>query len=163
MTILWSLWKEVYSDAAFIFIHRNGTDVAASLHRRENRQINLLQPGHWMSLRCRNLSRAFELWEDYHALFLHDAVDTSECPVHLLSYENLLADPAKEMNKIGEFLGIRFDAQLIRKSTSDIDSRRRYAFRDDQELVIFHEKIKNSKFMRHFGYDRAIAEFCEDC
>ncbi len=163
MTVLWSLWKEVYSDAAFIFIHRNGTDVAASLHRRENRQLNMLQPGHWLSLRCRNLSRAFELWEEYHALFLHDAVDAGECPVHVLSYEDLLADPAKEMNKIGEFLGIRFDSKLIGKATSDIDSNRRYAFSKDKELVTFHEKIKNSRFMRRFGYDRAITEFCEDC
>ena len=140
MTILWPLWKEVYSDAAFIFIHRNGTDVAASLYRREKKQLNLVQPGHWSSLRCRDLSRAFELWEEYHALFLPAAVDAGDCPLHILCYEKLLADQA----------------------TSDIDSGRGYAFSKDKELVYFHEKIKNSKFMRRFGYDRAIPEFCED-
>ena len=163
MTILWSLWKEVYSDAAFIFIHRNGTDVAASLYRREKTQLNILNPGHWSSLRCRCLSRAFELWEEYHALFLHHAVDTGECPIHVLSYENLLADPAEEMNKIGEFLGIRFDSELIRKATSNIDSGRRFAFSKDKELITFHENIKNSKFMRRFGYDRAATEFGDYC
>jgi hypothetical protein len=163
MTILWSLWKEVYSNAAFIFIHRNGTDVAASLYQREKKQLNLLQPGHWSSLRCRDLSRAFALWEEYHAIFLHDAVGTGGCPLHILGYENLLEDPAEEMNKIGEFLGIRFDPELARKATSGIDASRRYAFRKDEELLIFHEKMKNSEFMRRFGYDRVNAEFCEDC
>jgi len=163
MTVLWSLWKEVYADAAFIFIHRNGTDVAASLYRREKTQLNLLKQESWSSLRCRNLSRAFELWEEYHDLFLHAAIDKGECPVHVLSYENLLADPVKETHKIGEFLGIRFNAESIRKATSNIDASRRYAFRNDEELVIFHEKIKNSRFMRRFGYDRAIAAFCKEC
>lgn len=162
MTILWPLWKEVYSDAAFIFIHRNGTDVATSLYRREQRFLNIVEPGSWYSLRCRNLARAFELWEEYHALFLQHVADTGECPIHVLSYENLLADPVKEMNKIGEFLGIRFDSKLIGKATSDIDSSRRYAFPKDEELVTFHNKIKNSKFMRRFGYDRAITDSRED-
>ena len=154
MTVLWGLWKEVFSEASCIFIHRNGTDVAASLYRREKKRLQQLAPRRYLSLRCRDLSRAFELWEEYNANCLHDALDEAECPVHVLGYENLLAAPAEEMSKIGEFLGIRFDPELIRKAIIHIDPSRRYAFLNDKELVIFHEKIKNSESMRRFGYDR---------
>lgn len=159
MTVLWSLWKEVFLDASCIFIHRNGSDVAASLYQRENKRRNQLLPNRFLSLRCRNLARAFELWEEYNAIFARDALDGNKYSVHVLGYENLLADPQKEIAKIGGFLGIRFNSESIRKATSDIDSSRRYAFSKDKELITFHKKIKNSKFMRRFGYDSADTEF----
>ena len=162
MTVLWPLWRDVFTDASIIFIHRNGSDVAASLYQRENKRRNQILPNRFLSLRCRNLARAFKLWEEYNFIFARDVLDGGERPVHALSYENLLADPAIEINKIGEFLDIRLDPELTRKATSDIDASRRFAFRKDEELLIFHEKIRNSEFMRRFGYDRSVSELMED-
>lgn len=93
-TITFPLWAKIFPDAKFIYLYRNGIDVAASLQKRElNRRGNINSKPY--SLRCLNLERAFEVWEEYNNFFFENSGIISNENLLLVSYEDLLSFPEK--------------------------------------------------------------------
>jgi hypothetical protein len=152
-TVLWPLWKGVFPQARFIFLYRNGVDVAASLRMREPSQIDLVNRL-YPSLRCMELSRAFKVWEEYNELYYDLKKQNPNIEILEVCYENLLKNPSENLLNIVHFLNLDADADLIEKVTAGINSSRAYSYAANQELQDFYTNIQDTPMMKKFGYDR---------
>lgn len=152
-TVLWPLWKGVFPQAKFIFLYRNGIDVAESLRRREPAQIDLVNKS-YPSLRCMKLSRAFKVWEEYNEQYFDLKKQNPEVEILEICYEHLLENPRDNLRKIAQFLSLEVGADLIDKVSGDINSSRAYSFSSNQELLDFYTSVKNTPMMKKLGYDQ---------
>jgi hypothetical protein len=151
-TVLWPLWKGVFPQAKFIFLYRNGVDVAESLRKREPAQINLVNKL-YPSLRCMELSRAFKVWEEYNELYFDLKKLNPEVEILEVCYEHLLEKPRENLLKITRFLNLEVDANLIDKVSGEVNSNRAFSFSSNQELLDFYASVKDSPMMKKLGYE----------
>lgn len=152
-TVLWPLWQDVFPKSKFIFLYRNGVDVAESLRKREPSQVDIVNKL-YPSLRCMELQRAFKVWEEYNELYYSLREQNPSTEVLEICYENLLENPIQEFEKIMNFLGLNIESELIKKVTGNINSSRAYSYAKSPELKAFYEEVKNTSTMKKLGYDQ---------
>jgi len=151
------LWKELFPDAKFLHIYRNGVDVAASLRQREFDLLGKrpLDEPH-SSPRCFSLQSAFDLW----ALYVEKAFSlTSEVGrnnILHIRYEDLLKNPLVILKEVVKFCDINVSEDSLVKNLTSIDSKRAYKFLEDKELKEFYLKVKDHPSMRRLGYSNII-------
>ena len=88
--------KELYPSARFIHIVRDVRDYCLSIHRA------------W----GKNQLRAAWFWQESLTQMLRD-VDVSGARVEHVRYEDLLADPRREMVRLCDFLGVSFEEPML--------------------------------------------------
>ncbi len=110
-TITIPIWLRLFPKAKVIHVIRNGIDVAMSLHRREilrycqgNIKKRLLPP---------TIGKAYRLWELYVRTGLLHAKTHPNW--HTIYYENLVANPERELKKLAEFAEIEASPLKIKQ------------------------------------------------
>jgi len=150
-TVLWPLWKGVFPKAKFIFLYRNGVDVAESLRRREPAQLKIVDKS-YPSLRCMDLNRAFKVWEEYNELYFALKEQHPDVEILAVCYEHLLNDPQNELQNIVNFLELTIEPDLIKSAVDGVNSKRAYSFMKNKDLQAFYKSIKNTPMMKKLGY-----------
>lgn len=168
------LWIRLFPEARLIYIARNGVDVAASLVAREQRQLArrakkmkrrraiasfagaLDQMGYKGSVRCLTMEGSFSLWEEY--------VDEAERHLaqlpnrrHVLSYEQFAIEPARHLADLAEFAGLNCDKTAITAAAAKVNPTRSLAFTKDARHAEFYQTVRQSRWMKHYGYDEVHA------
>jgi hypothetical protein len=164
-------WLAVFPQAKLVYIVRNGIDVAASLRVREKaelarrieefaakqKQLNkhsMLERASFKgSARCLTLAGGFTLWEEYvaEAERLLAAVPNERIVVN---YEQFLADPQTHLPPLAQFCGVAGDSAAMQAATSSINPGRGNAFLQDPEAKAFYDTVRQSGWMRRYGYDK---------
>ncbi len=104
------IWLEIFPDAFVINVIRNGVDVAISLHRRESKRA-LDDPDR--SISCHEPDYCFRLWGQYvQASRLHSRSIAANKYLEV-RYEDLLASPKGELERVICFLGRVPDARRM--------------------------------------------------
>lgn len=150
------LWLDVFPNAKVVHIERHGVDVAASLRSRSRKNLErskklfsrnrpLLR---WMdkragftdSTRCMSLAGAYAVWETYlreartHVARLGEQACT-------LSYEDLVADPRTQLERVAEFCGLAPSFVQFVTACDLLHGGRASAHREDPELRAFAESV----------------------
>jgi glycosyltransferase involved in cell wall biosynthesis len=165
-TLTWFLWQRIFPDAKFIFIHRNGVDVASSLKARTDNfiqskdrlkaQLFDLNIGRFNSLRCADLERCFQLWEEYNSIFYQQRSRYPQTPFFTLGYEDLLGDAERTLRSVLKFINLEIDESEIATVCQSINPSRRYSFLSKPDLLSFYNTVKDTSMMQQFGYNRIV-------
>ena len=164
------LWLRLFPQAKLLYIVRNGVDVAKSLMARETRELTrrieefegkeaigkrskLQRAGFKGSARCLTLEGGFSLWEEYVAEAERALADAPNART-IIQYESFLADPAGQLPELAKFCGIESGQDAIRKAIErvQVNPARANAFASDPAVATFHESVRASQWMRHYGY-----------
>jgi hypothetical protein len=169
------IWLKLFPAAKLVYIIRNGVDVAKSLMVREKKLLKLRRErfdermtrrstrtfldraGYKGSVRCLSLTGGFSLWEEYVRQAEHNLKGVSN-PIHTLLYEDMLADPRKHLPELAAFCELDAPPAVIEKAIGQIDGSRSLAFATDPAAASFFESIRNTEWMKRYGYDRRNAE-----
>jgi hypothetical protein len=164
------LWLRLFPQAKLVYIVRNGVDVAKSLTAREKRELErrieefegkhpignrskLQRAGFKGSARCLTLQGGFSLWEEYVAE-AERALAEAPNPRTTIQYESFLADPAGQLPELARFCGIDSGEDAVRKAIERVrvNPARANAFASDPAVATFHENVRASRWMQHYGY-----------
>ena len=109
------------------------------------------------SLKCTNLEGAFGLWENYLEAALQFLETKAEKNRLIqLNYEKLIEQPAKYINMLADFSGLKMSVQQEKKIISKIDVSRRFPFTKESHLLEFYKDIRQSEFMRYYNYNNIL-------
>ncbi len=146
------VYNKIFPNARYIFISRNGVDVANSLNKRESKRTkrNL---NHITSIRCRSIENSFELWEEYMSIYLNSKNHIDPTKLLEIRYEDLVKHPQDEFIRISKFLRINSKYNFEKLNTS-----RAYNFLTNDNLVEFYKTIEQSKFMKQWGYQGLLED-----
>ena len=166
------LWKDIFPDLKLIIIRRNGIDVANSLFKRQvynlkngmnpffiyslkkriKDAIRPIESFNFQSCRCTTLQGCFELWEEYQneADNLYMKFNGNKL---YICYEDLLLDPENMVGQLKQFLPINIDAKGIQDIIDELNSKRAFAFKNDNNLHEFYLRVKDRKLMKKYGYN----------
>ncbi len=150
-TVTWPFWNALFPKAKYLFIYRNGVDVANSLWVRERERLTQIH-NRFLSLRCASLSGAFQLWEEYNDIFFKYLNENPEMPLLNICYEDMLAQPLSIIDEILHFLEIPATESQKSRVSHRMRRDRRYGFTDKPSLVEFYESVKDSFMMKKLGY-----------
>ena len=150
--ITFPLWLKVYPEAKFIFIYRNGIDVANSLNVREIKRIGNIN-SHPYSLRCLDIDQAFKLWEEYNSFFFNNKHRIHSDNLITISYEELLKEPEKIVGQINNFANQSVDSEKIKSICKNIKSDNAYKFLKSDSLMTMYERYHNSPMMEKLNYN----------
>jgi len=163
------LWLRLFPRSKIIHMVRNGVDVAYSLMVREkeelkrreeifqrrfnkrSRRSKLEQTGFKGSARCLTLSGGFSLWEDYMEQG-YEALKKIGNERYEIKYEQFLADPGKHLKELAGFCGLEGVSGLLEKAGKNLNRSRANAFRNDPSLLEFYHRVKDTRWMKHYGY-----------
>ncbi|MFY0591947.1 sulfotransferase [Roseivirga sp.] len=143
------LWLKIFPRAKIIYIQRNGVDVAQSLIVRNGK----LKGKQSFSATKGDLLGAFKLWEMYNQECLIGINSLDPERVHTMRYEELLRTPEEILSQVFNFLKLEKPLVNINDLIKNIDDQKAYAFTKSTELIDFYEGIKETEFMKQFGYD----------
>ncbi len=152
-TLTWPLWRDMFPDARFIYIARNGVDVAQSLFTRESKRLGNIQDPYY-SLRCTSLNRAFEVWEEYNSFFFDSLEQNPDLSYFQFRYEDFLADPKPILSDLLGFIGLNALDTEVQNQIDSIDVKRAYSFSGNPELQGFYQEIKDRPMMRKLNYNQ---------
>lgn len=147
------IWYKIFPDAKFLFIYRNGIDVAQSLYRREIDRHGKIKNKIY-SVRCINFKQCFKLWEEYNGLYEENKYIIPQNQLLSFSYESLLENPSHYLCLIAQYIGIESFEKKIEMNDlkSKFDKTKRYKFREIANLKEFYLTKKDSPLMVKYGY-----------
>jgi len=163
-------WLELFPQAKLLYIVRNGVDVAASLRVREVRELDrriaafgeklhqtnkhsmLQRAGFKGSARCLTLEGGFSLWEEYVAEAERQLARLPN-EKFVVTYESFLADPPAHLPAVAKFCGLPAMPEQVAAAVGSVNASRGAAFKSDPVLRAFYEKVRQSPWMKHYGYD----------
>jgi hypothetical protein len=148
-TITFPIYNSIFPRAKYIFIYRNGIDVAESLKVREEKR-NIYDP--LFSAKCLELEGGFELWKEYNNFFLENKNKINN-NLLIICYENLVENPQKEIERISSFLKIKMNSKKNKNIISNIENNKSYKFTKNKKLMNFYNNNKNQELMKYFGYN----------
>ncbi|KKM14091.1 hypothetical protein LCGC14_1709640 [marine sediment metagenome] len=172
---LFRLWLRIFPDARILYLIRNGVDVAKSLLIREKEFIDInvrglhtnslthrlwgalhpLQRFPYTSARCVSLEEGFRLWEEYtyESEEFYNGFNGQKMHIR---YEDLLNDPYRSITETAAFCGLEPSEKDIREQVSDLRTGRSFAFTNEEDLLDFYGKIKNTDLMKTLKYDEIL-------
>ncbi|HZX36128.1 MAG TPA: sulfotransferase [Thermodesulfobacteriota bacterium] len=116
----------------------------------------LLRAGFSGSVRCLSLEGGFTLWEEY--------VDRAEETLSgisnermVIKFENFIDDPKTCLAKLSGFCGLDAKDSAISEAAKSVKKERAYAFGSATELTEFYGKVRESRWMRHYGYSGLVS------
>jgi hypothetical protein len=165
------LWLKLFPRAKIVYIVRNGVDVASSLvdfqsgiinrrhiknQRRSSRfslRRNLELFGVQGAVRCTSMEGSFSLWEEYVAQ-AEETLARLENPRMFVKYEEFLADPKPRLTDLARFCELDGNAEIIEDAAGSVDIVRANAFAGNPALLSFYERVKDTRWMNHYGYSQ---------
>jgi len=147
-----SICQELFPQARFVHIYRNGVDVAASLRERELSTPPKLDSV-YSSPRVCKLRGGFNLWEEYIAQAFAIGQAVGGGGILHIRYEDFLSNPHPILNSIVEFCGLEKNVALLNEVASRANPSRAFSFKRDPELMEFYSKVKGALWMKKLGYD----------
>jgi hypothetical protein len=149
------IWQQVFPNAKWVHIIRNGIDVAISLYERALRQQQkwLLKLYRFdFSDRTLDFSYCFNLWEVYLASIQEAIKQIRPDDLIEIQYEDLLKNPANRLTEVLNFIQYPVDVQKVREVTERVDQSRL----DNTPALIKHQDLiallPHSKRMEELGY-----------
>lgn len=165
-TFTWPLWTRLMPNARVVNIRRNGLDVAASLWRRARGQLDEQHVGpfaldrhhaRFVSVRCADLQRAFDLWTEYVTGFDDLQKRFPHARTLDLAYEDLLEDPCKILERVCRFCELDVARRNIVRAADRVRSDRALAYKRDDELAELSLKTADHPLLANYTR-RAEAE-----
>jgi hypothetical protein len=132
---------ELFPDAQFIFIHRDGRDVALSLLEKN-----------WGP---NNIYSCAKYWQEMHQKHAEQlALLERNNQLISISYESLLADPTPKVNELYKFLGAEPGKEVVDKLCERIrsDNTNKWKSKMRTKDVLLFDSIAGETLAK-FGYD----------
>ncbi|MBZ0303661.1 MAG: sulfotransferase [Anaerolineae bacterium] len=173
-TYMLPLWLKIFPEARVIHIHRNGIDVAQSLHVR-SQLVTERYFDRWQLLRWRwlhilgwgiyprynahylTLDEGFKLWEMYTRRADEHIAGIPAVRTRTICYEEFLQNPLPLLEDLCEFVGLRTQPDALNEAVASIIPARRNAYQHDEKLRSFYEMVRYSPQMIKYGYDHDLA------
>jgi hypothetical protein len=144
------LWHALWPAAPVVCVERNGVDVAASLRRRHERvrahyrERNGCDPPDGgfrlgnvaFTHRPATLAGGFAMWQE-HAANLARLREAATAPWLTVRYEDLLADPAEEIDRMAAFCGLAPARAQVATAAEMLAGAHAMRFPGDAELSRF--------------------------
>jgi hypothetical protein len=168
--VLWPFWRRIYPDAKFIFIVRNGVDVALSLQSRALRNLdrgitpftatpltrklkaawNGVETYSLQSARCLNLMAGYKLWEEYNEyLGIEGGIEAES--ILIVKYEDLLEE-AGVLNQLIGFIGADVPEKALRNIRNDFSKESISSYTRVPAAANLYQQVKNRKLMKFWEY-----------
>lgn len=154
-TITFPLWYKLFPNAKFIFLHRNGIDVAQSLYFREKQRQGKFHDG-IHSVRCLDFREAFKLWEEYNGFYEGNKNIINGKNLISFSYEEFIENPVKQISNLAEFVEIHIDKKITDKIIHKLKASNTFKFKKDENLKKYYLDNKNHYLMRKYRYDKIL-------
>lgn len=134
----------------------DGTNTMAVFMRKiQNRYRKLSPLDKYEKFRihhCISLAAGFELWCNYvERAFEYSETRSNE--ILTIRYEDFLLDPEPHLSELQAFCSLPAGEDKIKLLSSQIRTERRFAFKEDESLLFFYEKIKDHYWMKKLGYN----------
>jgi hypothetical protein len=149
------VWGQIFPNARWVHIYRNGVDVALSLHQRALRQQKkfLLKLYRFdFSQRTLDFAYCFHLWEIYLDVIHQALAQIQPSQVYEMRYEDLLKNPPVELQKVLDFIGFQVpdaDQQQVVKQVDRSRLDNSATIRSYHELI---EDLPASQWIDALGY-----------
>jgi hypothetical protein len=148
-------WQAVFPKARYVYLVRNGMDVAVSLISRAKRHRQV-----WKRLSGRynyrsdmfDFQRCFQLWECYTGCSEKAVMALPAGQVCRLSYEELLEQPRQQIQCILECLEVTVTEQQLDQMTARINPGRLDNSQQRKEYASFLDDCRQSELMQKLGY-----------
>lgn len=159
------IWLEIFPNAKILHIKRHGLDVANSLKKRAQIDLDtiphkpyksiynflLKRSGFCHSAACLNLISGVSLWDEYVSEANKHVAELGNQALEL-KYEDFLTEPAITLNKIGKFCNLNFSETTLQALTKKANPQRAYAYRKNNQINdVVHDPIVKSLLEKH-GY-----------
>jgi hypothetical protein len=159
------IWLQVFGQARWLHVLRNGIDVAISLHRRSEKQRlklrNRLLPTFDYSPATLDFGYSFRLWETYVSFVLEHKDLIAPDRYLEVRYEELLAEPQVQLARVLAFMGHSVEEEALGAAARRIDrsrlDNRTYATSYSQEIP----RLAGSPLMQQLAYGYSLAEGTE--
>ena len=154
------IWYQVFPQARWVHIIRNGIDVATSLYLRAFRQQNK-----WIrkfyrfdfSDRTLDFEYCFRLWEIYLNSISKAFTEINPNLILQIHYEDLLQEPEDNLSKILEFLQYESSPKEIKRVCTQIDRSKIHNSKSRDKHKKLITELPSSNWMRELGYsDRGV-------
>lgn len=149
------IWQEVFPEAQWVHIYRDGVDVALSLYQRALRQQKKLLLKLYrfdFSERTLDFEYCFRLWETYLSAIEKGLASVDRSQVYEMRYEGLLGDPVGELVRLFQALGREVPLRTLQRVSGRIDRSRldnSAAIDSHRELI---EQLPESRWIKALGY-----------
>ncbi len=150
-TLTLPLWLQIFPDAKFIHIVRNGLNVAVSLYQRDI--LYWIKKSTEKRLFPPTIPTSFRLWEIYVRQGLkHERKNSKILRIH---YENLLSNPEKYVRIIAEFSGIKIDTGKTKKIIQKLfkPPKNRGWWENTHIKILLRMGLLNPDLMKEMGYE----------
>lgn len=160
------VWKELFPQAKIINIFRNPIDVANSLRAREliftkkgalwwyyKTAYNYYKFGLHVK-RCPpllDINNGIKLWKEY----IDESLKNNDNLLNI-KYEDFIDNPTNILQTLVNFLEIKCDNNRMNEAISIINTKRKYAFINDSDLVQLYNEIKNYPLIVKTGYNNIL-------
>ncbi|MGI3130195.1 sulfotransferase [Halopseudomonas pachastrellae] len=167
-----SNWANIFPEAKVIFIYRNPLDVAKSLKKRSDLSLSTES---WLggvklktkikdifrdnrshpleSVACTSLRHGLDLWTEYNKRALRSLEKIEHIKI---KYENLLADPEKELKKIFDYLDIQAKDEELKLAIKEIDTSNSYTAKTQDFQIEDLKELKHNELIDRLGYNGKI-------
>ncbi|MFW5940644.1 MAG: sulfotransferase [Chloroflexota bacterium] len=155
-SLTFPIWLQIFPRARVVHVLRNGIDVAISTHRRSQKQ----QARFWTrTLKLDycpitlDFQYCFQLWEEHVSFVLEHRRLIPDEQYLEVRYEELLAAPVAELDRITSFIGYPLPEPVLRAACQRVDQTRldnsRYAAPYLEEI----SSLASSSLMQQLGYE----------
>ncbi len=164
------LWLDIFPDAKVIHIYRHPMDIVNSLSTRRKKGLLRLSEKHrswrgiywyylmqkfipskrvFIDLRGASAEEGLNMWQEYMQEARTHIEDLGERAIEI-KYEDFLDEPARVLETLCEFAGLKASPDRIKELTQDINKSRAYAYRNEPELEAFTKE--KAALLRDYGY-----------
>ena len=171
------VWRLIFPDAKLLLIHRNGIDVARSLHKRalNAREWIELTPSRrrrWLAVRlaaalrsvptlgstfpgrrCTDLDFSYQLWEQYVQEAINQFDDWPSETKMAFRFEDFVASPESTLREIADFCEAPASPEQIGEICSHLNRGRSFAFTSSPELIDLYQRVSTRPLMMQLGYN----------
>ena len=149
------IWLNIFPNARFLHIIRNGIDVAISTHRRGHKQQKKL----WKRVLQLDYSPLtldfqyrFQLWQEYLAFILEFKQIIPSDQYLELRYEDLLAKPVELLRQITQFFGYPIQDEVLLEVSKQINRSRLDNAENAKAYQEIIPSLVSDPLMQQLGY-----------
>jgi hypothetical protein len=124
-TLTFPIWNKVFPNARYVYLARNGIDVAISLHTRalKSRQWwKRFFPRYYFSKRMLDFYQCIQLWEEYVEFFDNFKYLIRTPALHEIKYEDLLQNPVVSIQNLLEFIEMKVPIKKVESICEQVNS-----------------------------------------